>query len=290
MTFWWFLTFWDVLRAVLQKKKKKKKLAILVLKLICFGFKQLRLAKKEVKSLDIVGTFPFYFSFSIISLRPGFEPLTSLCTTLILRNSKKRKKHRQHTHTHTGNQFCQSAQSARLSWLRTLCCLVRQISRNNRYKHKPARNTFQLLPPGFTAKASLCKRLLWIHCMHQTFCFLKVFTSRTGNSFFRGGIYPQSPCENLWAHLNSWSEFLNWLKELVYQSLKWAQLTGSSRLIASCCESFILWVNWVPNFALSNSQSSAVAHLIINNSSLWKWNWSYEVIIKSLYPGNTTVL
>lgn len=63
-----------------------------------------------------------------------------------------------------------------------------------------------------------------------------------------------------------------------WRELSWRE----TRLIAPCCESLSIWVNWQPNFALFKLQSAAVILLVINNSPLWKRNLSHEFIIRSL--------
>ena len=147
-----------------------------VLQAWCFWFQIVEAHKKRSKDCGYCWDFPFfYFSFSIISLWPGFEPVTSLCTTLIPSNTKKkrekktlactkRKSTSTHTHTHTHTQTCThthtlvtssaSAQSAGLSWRRTLWAKSPGITGTG------TNLPLTLSPRGFTAQASHCKHLL----------------------------------------------------------------------------------------------------------------------------------
>lgn len=81
-------------------------------------------------------------------------------------------------------------------------------------------------------------------------------------------------------------KFLKWIFQptpgacfiKAWRELSWRE----TRLIAPCCESLSIWVNWQPNFALFKLQAAAVILLVINNSPLWKRNLSHEFIIRSL--------
>lgn len=164
-------------------------------------------------------------------------------------------KTREFTHAHTHIQW-QQVLRAECSISKTILAtyiVLCQISTDNRYKPRPAYNTVQLSPPGFTVKASHCKHLLWIQCMYQICCLWKTFKSRIWTSLQTG----DRSTKPRWKPLGTF-QFIRWIFQLspaacrteLQRELNWRRALS---LIATCCESFIIWVNWVPNFALSKS-------------------------------------
>lgn len=113
------------------------------------------------------------------------------------------------------------------------------------YKQEPACHPIQRVPLLLTATASRC-----IHRLNTHKKLLKTFwNSIQSRDFWKK---KKKLVKKLMAPLNSEGEIFTCYQQPVQWKFE-ESLTERkcSPLIASSCESFIIWVNWMPNFALS---------------------------------------